>query len=153
MAERVVWQIRYVETLRLGAHDGLARSCRLAPRLGQNQPTRVTNSGTAPIGTAQGVKIDPMNSPVVASAASSGQIDGSGSSPRWSGSASTAPVISSSRRSLRSPVTTCRGIGSSHRGARPETTGMSWKFQGCGGEVVAHSSVPAFQGSSPAICP
>jgi hypothetical protein len=45
---------------------------------GQNQPVRVMNSGTAPIGIAQGVKIEPMKKPVVATAARKGQIDGPG---------------------------------------------------------------------------
>src|SRR3954451_4677603 len=39
---------------------------------GQNQPVKVMNSGTAPTGIAQGVKIEPMKKPVVATAARKG---------------------------------------------------------------------------------
>jgi hypothetical protein len=45
---------------------------------GQNQPVKVMNTGIAPIGTAHGVKIDPMKRPAVASAVSNGHSDGSG---------------------------------------------------------------------------
>src|SRR5215216_2214083 len=44
--------------------------------LGQNHAVRVMKTGIDPIGTAQGVKIEPMNSPVTAIAVRKGQIEG-----------------------------------------------------------------------------
>jgi hypothetical protein len=46
-------------------------------RFGQNQPVSATPIGIAPAATAQGVKMLPMNIAVTASAATSGQIEGS----------------------------------------------------------------------------
>src|SRR5689334_16554149 len=63
-------------------------------------------------------------------------------------------VTSPSCRSVRKPVTTDSSPGAaSHIGSRPSTTGMKrWLYAG-GGEVVAHSSVGAFHGLSPAGAP
>src|SRR5690606_15335282 len=84
MAKRVFGQARDVEAFGRRAHDSSSSS----PGLGQNQPIRVTASGRAPTGTAQGVKIEPTNRPAVASAARNGQIEGEGLSLRWSRSPS-----------------------------------------------------------------
>src|ERR1700688_3799414 len=45
------------------------------------------------------------------------------------------------------------GFAISHNGRRLRTGGSATKFSCGGGEVVAHSSVHAFQGLSPAIFP
>ena len=45
------------------------------------------------------------------------------------------------------------GLATSHSGRRLRIGGSWWKFSGGGGEVVAHSSVQAFQGLSPASSP
>src|SRR5689334_1725172 len=50
--------------------------------LGQNHPVIAANTGTAPYTTAHGLKIDPMNSAVVASAVTNGHADGDGNSTR-----------------------------------------------------------------------
>ncbi len=73
---------------------------------GQNHPIIVTNTGTAPYTTPQGVKIDQTNKIVVAIAVRNGQMDGLGNNRRWSGSASSTCVTSTSRASERSPTTT-----------------------------------------------
>jgi hypothetical protein len=56
--------------------------------------------------TAHGVKIDPTKRMVVAIAPTSGQIAGTGTGSRTSGSASMTVVSSCSLSSTRSPVTT-----------------------------------------------
>src|SRR5215210_680807 len=48
--------------------------------VGQNQPISVTATGIEPQTTAHGVKIEPMKSAVVASAANRGQMVGDGNS-------------------------------------------------------------------------
>src|SRR5204862_1402501 len=73
---------------------------------GQNHPTIVTNTGTAPYTTPQGVKMDHTKRMDTAIPARNGQIDGSGNNCRWSGSASSTCVTSTSRASVRSPTTT-----------------------------------------------
>jgi hypothetical protein len=73
---------------------------------GQNHPVSAMNEGTAPMTTAHGVKMEPMNIPEIASADRSGQMLGSGNTFRWSGSASRSDVTSTSRLSLRRPTTT-----------------------------------------------
>src|ERR1700722_6258941 len=45
------------------------------------------------------------------------------------------------------------GFAASQRGRRLRIGGNSWKFSCGGGEVVAHSSVQAFHGLSPASLP
>ena len=118
---------------------------------GQNQPTSAIATGIDPHTTAQGVKIEPTNRTETAIAASSGQIDGSGELSRRSGARlghrrdeELAVVDGEAADDRRAP------------GARPTaargsvTSGMRRNCSGGGGEVVAHSSVPASQGLSPA---
>src|SRR5947207_12122328 len=64
----------------------------------------------------------------------------------WSGSV-TAAVFSPTIGSGRS------GLARSHNGRRLRIGGSAMKFSWGGGDVVAHSSVHAFQGLSPAILP
>ena len=75
-----------------GGRRGLrstATVLRRSPLLGQNQPISAMATGIAPQTTAHGVKIEPMNSTVVASAATNGQIVGLRRAARaMSGSAS-----------------------------------------------------------------
>ena len=84
--------------------------------------------GTAPQTTAQGVKIDQRKVPPTASAASSGQIDGSGEVSRTSGRASATVETRSSRTSTRSPVATGSASRSAQSGSAWVTTGMRAKL-------------------------
>ena len=120
---------------------------------GQNQPTSAIATGIDPHTTAQGVKIEPTKRTETAIAASSGQIDGSGELSRMSARASVTVVTTSWRSSTARPPTTGSAWRSAHSGSRLVTSGMRVKFCGGGGEVVAHSSVPAPQGLSPATSP
>src|SRR5205814_3876082 len=84
MAKGVTRQVGNIEN-RVQLHRVLGAAAGCGSELdsfafGQNQPVKVMNSGTAPIGIAHGVKIEPMKKPVVATAARKGQIDGPG---RW----------------------------------------------------------------------
>src|SRR3954469_223514 len=133
--------------------DGLSHSSSSLLPLGQNQPIKVTAIGGVPQSTAQGVKIEPMKNTVVAIAVSSGQMLGSGEASRIWGSASASEVSKTSRRSALRPATTGRLSLSAHSGSRCLTTGMRSKFCGGGGDDVAHSSVEASQGLSPASAP
>src|SRR3954462_6264043 len=135
------------------ADDSLSHSSSSLLPLGQNQPTNVTAIGGVPQSTAQGVKIEPMKNTVVAIAVSSGHMLGSGEASRIWGSASASEVSRTSRRSALRPATTGRLSLSAHSGSRCLTTGMRSKFCGGGGDEVAHSSVEASQGLSPASAP
>src|SRR6478609_11944792 len=106
-------------------------------------------TGTAPHTTAHGVKIEPMNITVTASAVTSGASVGDTSSSTWSGAASCTRVTRVLRRSVGRPVTQPRGA-SSQSGSPDATIGGRTKLYGGGGEGVAHSSVAASQGLSPA---
>ena len=75
---------------------------------GQNQPIKAAATGTAPITSAHGVKIEQTNVTVVASAETSGQMLGSGDGSRRSGIASVTVVRRSSRSFTRSPCATGR---------------------------------------------
>src|SRR6185437_3485759 len=109
--------------------------------------------GIEPYVTPQGVKIDQMNMPVVAMAVRNGQIDGSGNTRRWSGSASSTCVTSTSRTSVRRPTTTGWSGALSQSGSRPPTVGGYGKLLAGGGDVVAHSSVLASHGFAGASAP
>src|SRR4029078_7206409 len=65
-----------------------ARCARFSRRRGQNQAVSAMPTGTAPQTIAQGVKIEPTKSTVVATAPANGQIVGSGNDSRVSGLAS-----------------------------------------------------------------
>jgi hypothetical protein len=100
---------------------------------GQNHPTNVMKTGTEPITTAHGVKIEPTNSPVTAIPARKGQMEGSGNFDLWSGTASSTCVTSTSRISLRSPVTT--------GGLRVAPTGFLFLPQsGCAGSCNSEAA-------------
>src|SRR6185436_13020917 len=93
---------------------------------GQNQPTRVTASGRMATGSAHGVKIEPTKNADVTTAHRNGQIVGSGYSVLCTGSASITSVMSTSRMSLRMPVTIGASALRSHSADRPSTTG-TWR--------------------------
>src|SRR5256886_8217198 len=116
-----------------------------------------TNSGgsikTVPTTMPHGVKMAMMSPMPVATAAGSVQIVGPGSSMRRLAVASSAVVNRTSRRAGSRPVTTGRSAAGSQFGSRLSTTGRSAKFPGGGGDVVAHSSVSAPHGLSPAARP
>ena len=92
-------------------------------RCGQNHPVSAAPIGTAPIATAQGVKMLPMNIAVTARAATNGQNDGPALFCRYSGVASITDVTSTSRRSSAIPSITALGR-SLHIGVRLRTTGV-----------------------------
>src|SRR4030095_5674704 len=87
-------------------YDGLFHASSSGVPFGQNHPIRAIDTGIDPQTTAQGVKIDQINSTVVASADQSGQIELSGDDSRASGSASTTLLTISSRRSTDRPEAT-----------------------------------------------
>ena len=111
----------------LGAH-GPDAGQRL--ELGSAGPVEVheRRRSTCPHTTAHGVKIDQMNSVVIATADHSGQIPGSGTPQRVAGNASIGVVSSISRFSRLRPVITGSGFSSGHSGSRLSTTGMSSKL-------------------------
>src|SRR3954447_2596599 len=121
--------------------------------LGQNHPVNVIATGIDPHTTAQGVKIEPRNAAATVIAASSGQIEGSGELSRSCGKLSVTVPDKCSRMSTLRPVTTGRLSRLSHSGSRCVTKGTRVKLYGAGGDVVAHSSVPASQGLSPEGAP
>src|SRR5829696_4806043 len=120
---------------------------------GQNQPISVIATSAPPQTTAHGLKIDATKVIPVAIAARKGQIDGSGEGSRSSARASVTVLAINSRLSTLRPVTTERLSRSAQSGSRLVTNGMRSKLCGGGGEAVAHSSVPAPHGLSPAIAP
>src|SRR5690348_7984604 len=82
-----------------------------------------------------------------------GHNEGPGIGYRWSGSASSKYVTSTSRLSEARP-TSGGGVSSGcHNGSRPATVGCGEKLYGGGGDEVAHSSPAASQGLSPAMAP
>src|SRR3954465_5134954 len=124
-----------------------------AENFGQNHPTSGKATSAPPQMIAHGVKMDAMNVIAVAIAVKNGQIDGSGELSRKSAFASETVLTISSRLSTSSPVTTGRVSRSAQRGSRLVTKGMRPELWGGGGELVAHSSVPASHGLSPAGAP
>ena len=122
------WEMRYVEGRRRfhGCCSATRCSWSVFFWYGHAQPMSAIRHSTALTGTAQGVKMAPTKPTVAASARASGQIDGPGNSVRWSGSASSILVTSTSRRSLRKPVTTGASAVRTHNASRPCTTGI-WR--------------------------
>ena len=106
--------------------------------------------GIDPQMTAQGENIDQTSMTEVANAAQNGQTELRAEDSRACGNASTTLVTKSSRRSTRKPEATASAPGVDQSGLRSSTTGIKQKFGEGGGELVAHSSVGAFQGLSPA---
>ena len=96
--------------------------------MGQNQKISAIATGIEPQTTAQGVKIDPMNSTVVNRAETSGQMVGAGEGSRMSGSASITVVRSVSRSSTFRPLATGREPWASHNGEWLETIGICAKL-------------------------
>ena len=129
-------------------------ACRFPRRaLARTSRSASTNKGIEPYTTPHGVKIDPMNNPVVASAARNGQMLGSGNSGG-------DPAGVEDVRHQNIAHVACEGrrrqadsVDSSQSGSRPATVGGYTKLQFGGGDDVAHSSVPASHGLSPASSP
>ena len=102
----------------------LARS---RARVGQNQAVSATATGIVPHTTAHGVKIEPMNSIVVASARDE-RPEASASGTHRGGPACASSTVRDQHLAARRPrgPRTCVGIaaGGSHSGSRPCTTGI-----------------------------
>src|SRR5690242_2212080 len=130
----------------------MAMAFSTSARLGQNHAVTAKAIGRGAHTSAQGVK-----NAVTRTALTNGQIVGSGNASRWSGVASTTVVIRTSLVSSASPVTCVGSDGGSgtisHSGSRARTIGILSKLYAGGGDGVAHSSVPAPQGLSPARVP
>src|SRR5215210_1995157 len=124
MAERVRGQLGKVAgEARLEAHEitGSGSGC---GDFGQNQAIKAIVAGTAPNGTAHGLKIDDTNMTVTAIVETNGQMLGIPLGSRTSGSAAMTLVNNNSRSSTRRPWTTPSLSPASHKGVRPSTIGI-----------------------------
>src|SRR3954471_12686104 len=91
------------------------------------------------MGRPQGVKMPTMNVMPTPIERKKGQIVGPGETWRWSGSASSMPVIRNSRRSLRRPVTTGWAGRRGATGGGPPATARGG--EGEGGARADHRQV------------
>jgi hypothetical protein len=117
------------------------------PRLGQNHTDQREATGTVPHTTAHGVKIEPMNSTVVATAAGRARAKAPGTVRCRAGVHHGGDECS--RASADRPLTCVGAPGGRlpHRDRARAPPG--WReVGGGGGEAVAHSSVPAPHGSA-----
>src|SRR5688500_13929025 len=114
MAEGEGRQIRDVDVARRRSHTISSSGGE-----GQDQPIRVTASGSANTGTDQAVKIDATKNAEVTTAQANGQMVGDRYRGLLLGAASRTWVTSTSRRSLRMPVTTGASGDRSQRALGP----------------------------------